>query len=614
MINQNWSKEAMLVVTLVSWLVFGACYAAEDPIAVPTFHCIGLYWSPEEGGEEIACRVRYRPVNANEWWEALPLWFDGRGPEQHSQVLPNRSLGDGKPKTQHEFAHQYRGSIVNLRPGTEYEIELSLQGTDQAFSKSLSKKGHGDSIPMACGRIRARTWSEDFPIGKTIVLPETSGETLVIEQSGSPDGYVLYTVAPGKTATIDGDDQIDYCISIYASYVIARGLTLENPRSHAIRIYDGHDIVIEGCDISGWGLPSSVEGNVFGKNMEAAVYAREKDQQNPTIQRVIVQRCRIHHPRYDTNSWGEYRKEVDPDRKATRWHPGGPQGVTMYNTRGNHVFRYNEIWSDAEHYYNDIFGGGSNYSAAGFPNRDSDFYCNRLMHCWDDGIEAEGANCNVRIWGNYINHTFVKIATAATHVGPLYIWRNVIGQSRANPFGTSDEDRRGPFLKAGSGRGFGGGRTYVFHNTFLQSGPPPGMSKPMGVHIGLSEYGGPMLNHISRNNILHVLDSRGISISNKKRPELRQSSDFDYDLYNGRLQAPEGSESHGIQGEPIYDPHNGPGEFALASDSPGYDAGVVLPNFNDDFTGSAPDMGAHESGTPAMQFGVGAYLYNGNLH
>jgi len=569
------------------WLISGAFCAMEDPVAVPTFHCIGLYWNPEEGGEGIVCSVRYRPANSGEWKEAMSLWFDARGPEEHSRILSSRSLGNRKPKSQHDYAQQYRGSIVNLAPGTEYEIELNLQNT------GIQR------------RINVSTWSEDFPVGKMIVLPETSDETLVIEESGSPDGYILYTVAPGGTATIDGKNEINHCVEIKASYVIIRGLKIKDPKSHVIRIYSGHDIVIEDCDISGWGLPGSDEESMFGKDMEAAIYASEADRQNPVIERVIIQRCQIHHPRYDTNSWAEYRVEMDPERKKKDWHPLGAQGVTMYNTGGNHVMRYNEIWSDEEHYYNDILGGGNNFSAAGFPNRDSDIYGNRLMHCWDDGIEAEGANCNVRIWGNYIDHTFVKIATAATHVGPLYIWRNVAGQSRHKPADTSDEAGRGPFLKAGIGRGFGSGRTYIFHNTFLQSPPPPGMSRPLGVHIGLSEYGGSILNHVSRNNILHVIDSGGSSISNKKEPESQQSNDFDYDLFNGRIQTYKGSEPHGIRGEPIYDPENGADEFALAPDSPGYDTGVRIPNFNDDFTGKAPDMGAHEAGTPPMRFGIG---------
>jgi hypothetical protein len=37
----------------------------------------------------------------------------------------------------------------------------------------------------------------------------------------------------------------------------------------------------------------------------------------------------------------------------------------------------------------------------------------------------------------------------------------------------------------------------------------------------------------------------------------------------------------------------------------------VLPNFNDGFTGSAPDMGAHENGIPALEFGVEAYRHDG---
>ena len=66
---------------------------------------------------------------------------------------------------------------------------------------------------------------------------------------------------------------------------------------------------------------------------------------------------------------------------------------------------------------------------------------------------------------------------------------------------------------------------------------------------------------------------------------------------------------HGIANTPIYQTGNGwqsesGGMYQLAPNSPGYDAGLVIPNFNDGFTGAGPDMGAHEAGTPAMKFGV----------
>ncbi|MFT3766284.1 MAG: hypothetical protein QM820_12355 [Minicystis sp.] len=78
-------------------------------------------------------------------------------------------------------------------------------------------------------------------------------------------------------------------------------------------------------------------------------------------------------------------------------------------------------------------GEWANFSDGGFPNRDSDIHGNLIRNCWDDGIESEGANRNVRIWGNYIDQTYVKIAIAVVHRGPLYIWRNVAASSRTSP-------------------------------------------------------------------------------------------------------------------------------------------------------------------------------------
>ena len=46
-------------------------------------------------------------------------------------------------------------------------------------------------------------------------------------------------------------------------------------------------------------------------------------------------------------------------------------------------------------------GGEDNFSTTGFPDADSDIYGNSIQNTWDDGIEAEGGNNNVRIWGNY---------------------------------------------------------------------------------------------------------------------------------------------------------------------------------------------------------------------
>jgi hypothetical protein len=105
----------------------------------------------------------------------------------------------------------------------------------------------------------------------------------------------------------------------------------------------------------------------------------------------------------------------------------------------------------------------------------------------------------------------------------------------------------------------------------------------------------------------HLLDG-----STKQVPMMRHGlgNDFDYDLYNKNV--PEEHESHGIKGLPTYvsgaglDSATRAGNFQLAKTSAGYDAGELIPNFSDGYTGAAPDMGAHENGWDDMKFGVNA--------
>jgi hypothetical protein len=517
-----------------------------DPSAVPTFNCIGIYWSPQDGGSDNVCQVRYRSLGSTSWNEAMPLWYDGR------------EVGG--------YTAGYRGSIVNLDPGTVYEIELELlkTGTEE--------------------ELVAETWSEDFPIAKAVYLPVgTTNQTLEITESGSPDGYILYTDSDDGSV-IDAGYNRDYCITVNASYIIIRGLDLRGANVYGIRLYDCHDVVIERCDISDF---SDIEDDGWG-NRGAAIFSLSTG-----LERIIVQRNIIHNPYSDTNSWSEYRA------KYGTYHPRGPTAIGFVNSAGNHVIRYNEIYSDDDHYFDDCMGAGNN----NFPNRDSDIYGNYIANCWDDGIEAEDDNCNVRIWGNFIDWTFVKIAIAPTKVGPVYIWRNISGVGCQDNIHSWNEIERGGFLKTDNG----GGKVYVFHNTLLQPAPPRGVYYPLGTGRGLG-WGGRMLNVMSRNNILHVSNSNYPSIKDSAGVTYHDAlADYDYDLFNGHNETYPGAEPNGINDVPIYDPGNGDGEFALDSFSPGYDAGVVLPNFNDNYNGAAPDIGAYEAGSLPMEFGVDAY-------
>jgi hypothetical protein len=522
--------------------------------AINTFHSIGLYWTPPSDPGEAGCQVRYRKSVDADWKEALAMWYDSRNTE-------------------------CRGSIVQVEPGTDYNVQFSMPG--QSPVRELTTK----------------TWSESFPIAKTVYL-NSGSQQINITEGGSASGYVLYTSAPGTQAVIDVANNADFNIAISVPYVIVRGLVLKGAKIDGVRLLPGtSDVVIEDNDISGWGRYRSTNaaGWQLGVEMDAAVRAQCGNDWistgKPTLERTVIQRNKLHDPRYGANSWD--------------WgHPDGPQAVTYSYCGGNHVIRYNEIWGSDGHYFNDALGGEDNFSDGGFPNADSDIYGNKISHTWDDGIEAEGANRNVRIWGNYLDQTATGIASTVVHRGPLYIFRNVYNRSRFLSQVPLDSDDRSTFFKAGEAGGYGRGRRWVFHNTMLQA-KQAGITNPLGGGMGLSgNTGQPLTNTVSRNNIFQVWKPNWPSIEQQSGST---GNDANYDLYNGGIGSFAGAEANGMVGSPIYATGNGwenwaGGNYQLAPNSPGYGKGAPIPNFND--TSAAPDTGAHQSGTPAMKFGI----------
>lgn len=518
------------------------------PFAIPTFHSLGVYWSPPGGQAGREVRIKYRKAGTAAWNDGLPLRY-------------NPIAGTDEDLT------DYRGSLVHLIPGTTYEIALEL--ADTATKATFT----------------ATTWREAFPEGGTIRVGDRDAP-LVVKDSGSPGSYRVYD---GKNATIDVRHRHDSCITVDASYIILRNFTLrgagaaEGSRKGtigAITVERGHDIVVEDCDIADWGRLDPRTG--FGRDYDAALYSR-----NSGVERLIVQRTRMHHPTHDGSTWYEPKYPT---------HTAGPQCITLFNTGGNHVIRFNEFDSDLEHMYNDVVGGGSNGSYRGAPGHDSDVYGNLVSHCWDDGLEVEGGCRNVRVWDNYITQCMNMIGNAPVSVGPLYVWRNVAALSQAQP-GAGGAN----FLKMGyaDGEPWMTGHMYIFHNTLFRGDG----FLPTG---GLG--GSRIVKHtVSRNNILHVRSPRDFSASAERK---NVDNDFDHDLFNGRV--PKGQEAHGVRGEPVYPPDAGfdpatkAGRFALADDSPGAGAGVVIPNFSTGFRGPAPDVGAHQRGEPPRRYGVRA--------
>lgn len=521
-----------------------AAHAANDAWAVPTFESLGVYFNRATPAKEV--RMSYKVSGHSEWRDAHPLVYDAR-------------------------ERQYRGSIVYLKPDTAYDIRVEADGQTTAF--------------------QARTRSESFPIGQTMHLPATADATIVISEGGTEKGWKLVTPAPGGKFVSDVFNLSDHNIVVEADYVIIRGVELRNAAAHAILIRKGvQHVVIEDSHITGWGRIGGARVWGVTGGSDSAIFAESG------AGHIVAQRNLIEYPRGGANDWES-------------GHPSGPQAVSLIDSAGGNIIRYNTIRSTDDHGFNDGIGGGSNYSFKGSPNRDSDIYGNVISHCWDDAIESEGANANVRIWSNYIHHTFVHVATAATAMGPLYIFRNVFGESRI----THQDPSGGMMIKTGMNYvtidgervSTGLGYRFIYHNTALQ---------PRGALDVFSSH--ELHNAVTRNNIFH---SRGRSYPQDRG---EPKNDFQNDLTGGYLgggfvksmflpsELPQwylASTKDSIQWGKVDWTRNGKTvsitDPMVQIKNPAIDKGVRIANFNDEFSGDGPDIGAFENGLPPLRFG-----------
>ena len=505
-------------------------------------------------------------VRAVPTYEAVGLYWTAPGANAAGCDVRYRKAGSTSWSTglnlwYDALSNECRGSLVNLTPGTNYETQVGIAGN---FTRGIN----------------FATWTNFHPVAKTVKVASGSA-ALNITEGGSASGYVVYD---GAGATLDAANGPANNITVNASYVIVRNFKLRGAREHAILINPNvHDVVIEDNDISGWGR---TRDGKWGADMDSAVRAICSSE---TLTRVTVQRNRMYNPRYPSNSWAN-------------GHPAGPQAISFSYCAGNHVFRWNEVYSTNGNRFNDAFGGEDNFTTTGFPNSDTDIYGNRISHAWDDAIEAEGANKNVRIWGNYMDRTALGVATTVTSVGPVYIFRNVWNRSQFYEGKSNDSDAHETFLKSGSHPDFRNGRRYVFHNTMLQA-MDAGNAYGGGGGAGLGGTGeGPFRNTVSMNNIYHLWKANSAVYG------VGSDNTFQADMYNGAMGT---AVTSGVNATPQYAAGHGwvseaGGLYALAAGTPGHDAGVRIANFNDGYSGAGPDIGAAEAGLAAMKFGVAA--------
>jgi hypothetical protein len=545
-----------------------------EPVAEPaTFHSLGVRWAVRgDANADALIGVRYRSRADEGWREALPLFRT----DPRAVSAENRVRG----------GWLFAGSIVDLAPDTEYEVALTLTDPDGgSVSRTLSMKTGAEPREPADMRVRhvvpasaadpgPGTGTETDPfrglrVAQTTAMPGdlfllhagVYGEgTWTIDRHGTPGRPIIYRGAGDGETILDGGGRERLVSANGVKHVWLERLSLRRARYLFVG-HSGSHFVVRRCRLE-----------VVGDGITAL-----------------------------NGGYAESRGFVITDnvfQGSTRWPRR--QGIEEVNgvtiTGAGHVVAYNRMSNLGD----GVHGTGHGRISA------SDIYNNDVEGSTDDGIEGDYADTNVRIFRNRITNAFSGISAQPSHGGPLYVFRNAIYNVLYSPFKLHNDT-------AG---------VLIFHNTSVANGIP--------WHI---EPGGETVSDvITRNNLFvgtggPALRSTGHMIRCEfdrdgfggaggpvfaewngrafATPEAAQRSGMLYRRYGAVLVGARGHFASGL-GAPDDNEIRFPGDktdLRLAAVSRAVDAGVVLPNFNEGFSGTAPDLGCCELGHPLPHYG-----------
>jgi len=331
----------------------------------------------------------------------------------------------------------------------------------------------------------------------------------------------------------------------------------------------------------------------------------------------------------------------DPNKLQSWWtpavwakFPGYPALITseyaikIYGQ--GHVVAYNYVanWHDGI----DIATYGD---PDGTPNESPDrvpisidFYNNDIYNMADNCIEADGGAHNIRVFRNRcFNSAGGALSAQPTFGGPLYFFQNLIyNTTTGGPLKLIDTPAGVLIYQntlVGQGRLMGpASNIHFLNNLILGDGwADPVLNLRTYTTYSSSDYNGFYANPGAANSFewtspyfatpadfagkLVTRTFKALADYQKATGQDRHSVLVDYTIF-AKAEPPDKNDPQRLYNpEDFYfqlQPVLGGfeiGQFA----NPALDAGVLLPTINDDFTGSAPDLGAYERGRPIPHYG-----------
>jgi hypothetical protein len=610
--------------------------AGEFVVEPATLHCLGFEWSIRgDDNHNASVDVQYRKQGQDGWRQALPLLRIG-----DEKVWRSREF------LEHRTPRMFAGSILDLEPDTEYECRLTMADPNGVLGRStqmVSVRTRGVPQTYEGGRV-LHVYPPDYTGPRQ--EPSFTGLKEAYYGPGLGDWSVVRErkVRPGDIIEVHaGLYKADYSNYIdplqtpfHGTYVLTVDGTPEKPV--VIRAAGDGEVIFDGngayrlFDVMAADY-SYFEGLTI-RNTDVAFYTGLKDVLG--CSGLVVRNCRMENVGIGVMNQYAGSKDFyiadnvligrDDSFRLIGWsNPGiyGPSALKSYY--GIKVYGQGHVIC---HNYVAYFHDGICVCTHGPPEQEQsnksvaiDIYNNDIFLMVDDFIETDGGTHNIRVMRNRgFNAAHHGLSAQPLFGGPAYFLRNLVYNvplggavkyGGANPAGVLVYHNT--FI-AENRNAIGASNVHYRNNLFLGTDHP---EKAIFRSLAYSsyttfDYNGYRPNQNDkpqfwwkapsqgtlRNYELHRDQLRGFDSLADFRQATGQEMhglEVDYDIFR-KCTPPDASQPHAVYRPEDYD-------FRLCENAAAVDAGVPLPNVNDNYTGAAPDLGALETGQPMGVYG-----------
>jgi hypothetical protein len=562
--NVVWVCAALLGVALM--LTFEPTEAAVENASTPgevttpypTIIHLAVEWKIQ-GDDNLngMVTVQFRETARWEWHQGLPLRRVPAGKSQETHPIFN-------------WENKYSGSLFDLKPDTEYEIKLKLSDPDGG-SAEKTVRARTRPIPRVPAKAPVVRGSPGkIPVvraGQIVLLAPGNYGSFTPAKDGEPGKPIVYRSAQGGA--------IFKSVSLRnRKHVYLEGLTIQNPDksegSFGVDLVGAEECVVRRCTIRAlYGVrapaPPGAKNCYIGDNFIRGF--------NP----------------WTADAMGANGKNLGEGIEIT-----GPGNVICFNR----VSGFRDCLSTMEDTW------ASEQVCV-------DFYNNDIYSGLDDGIEADFCMGNCRIVRNRLTNCFTGLSSQPGLGGPTYFIRNVMYNLthvpfKLNRFSRGDVCLHNTVVKGGDGMACFAGQPFdhAYFRNNLCIGGPPGSEKwgddgsgtgqavnlvALGPHCdfdydGVGTYQTAFKGSIGAQQFSSVEEMR-------KGPHEKHGVKVGMSVFKGVL-FPE---------KPV--PELEPQDLRPVPGSPVVDAGLRLPNINDEFLGDGPDVGAYEAGQELPIYG-----------